>query len=108
MKKIYTNIIISYREGVRMSIDRSVNILKMMANPIRLGILKMLAEHEPGVCVGGIEERLSIPQSSVSQHLAHLRNTGILTCEKKGKKVCYRILDDKILNILKCLDLEDE
>ena len=65
-----------------MTTDRAVLLMKMMANPIRIQILKVLAEKEPGICVGGMEEILNIPQSSVSQHLAHLRNSGILTCEK--------------------------
>lgn len=86
--------------------DRAVLILKMMANPIRLGILNVLAKEGNGICVGGIEEILDIPQSSVSQHLAHLRNSGILACEKKGKKVCYKIVEDGVKRILAGLELE--
>ena len=100
--------IILYKEGEKkMTTDSAVLILKMMANPIRIKILKVLAEKKPGICVGGMEEVLQIPQSSVSQHLAHLRNCGILTCEKNGKKVCYKIIDDSIVEILKALKIED-
>lgn len=90
-----------------MTTDRAVLLMKMMANPIRIQILKVLAEKEPGICVGGMEEILNIPQSSVSQHLAHLRNSGILTCEKKGKKVCYKIAETSVINILKSMEIED-
>lgn len=89
-----------------MNLDRATLILKMMSNPIRLNILKVLAEREEGqseTCVGKIEELLGISQSSISQHLAHLRNSGILTCQKKGKKVCYQIEEEAVLDILKCL-----
>ena len=90
-----------------MTTERAVLVLKMMANPIRIKILKVLSEKEPGICVGGMEEVLQIPQSSVSQHLAYLRNCGILTCEKNGKKVCYKIVDNSIIDILKSMNIED-
>ncbi len=89
-----------------MNLDRATLILKMMSNPIRLNILKVLAEREDGqreTCVGEIEEVLGISQSSISQHLAHLRNSGMLTCQKKGKKVCYQIEEQVVFDILKCL-----
>lgn len=89
-----------------MDINRAVLILKMMSNPIRLRILKVLAEKKDEICVGSIEEVLGISQSSVSQHLAHLRNSGILVCEKRGKKVCYKILDQDVYKILENMDLE--
>lgn len=90
-----------------MTTDKAVLLMKMMANPIRIKLLKVLAEKEPGICVGGMEEILNIPQSSVSQHLAHLRNCGILTCEKKGKKVCYKIAESIVVDILKSMQIED-
>lgn len=89
-----------------MDLERATLILKMMSNPIRLNILDVLAQREKEemeTCVGKIEEILEISQSSISQHLAHLRNSGILTCSKKGKKVCYQIEDKRVLKILKSL-----
>lgn len=91
-----------------MNTERAVLLLKMMASPIRLGILKVLAENDLGICVSSIEEILQVAQSSVSQHLAHLRNSGILSCEKKGKKVCYKIIDEAVIGILKSLSLGEE
>lgn len=90
-----------------MTTDRAVLLMKMMSNPIRIQILKVLAEKDPGICVGGMEDVLQIPQSSVSQHLAHLRNSGIVTCEKKGKKVCYKIAEAAVIDILKSMKIED-
>ena len=90
-----------------MSSDRAILIFKMMASPIRLSILNLLLKNENGICVSSIEELLSLPQSNVSQHLAHLRNSGILGCEKKGKRVCYRILDENVIKILKNIEIEE-
>ena len=90
-----------------MKVDRAVLVLKMMGNPIRLKILEVLAKKKTEVCVSGIEDLIGVSQSSVSQHLAHLRNSGILTSEKKGKKVCYNIVDDTVREILNSLNLEN-
>ncbi|BDU50573.1 ArsR/SmtB family transcription factor [Haliovirga abyssi] len=90
--------------------DRAVLVLKMMANETRLKILYLLKKNEDGICVGNMEEILNIPQSSVSQHLAHLRNSGIISCKKDGKKVCYKISDktaEKILLQLELADIEE-
>ncbi len=90
-----------------MDIERGVTLLKMMSNPIRLRILKILSVKN-GICVGGIENIMNIPQPSISQHLAHLRNSGIIKCDKKGKKVCYGIVDVDVKKILESLDIEED
>ena len=93
-----------------MDISRATLILKMMSNETRLKILYILKKNNSGICVGNMEDILGIPQSSVSQHLAHLRNSGIISCEKKGKKVCYNILDktvEKVLSQLELVDIEE-
>lgn len=89
-----------------MDYERTVLILKMMANPIRLKILQALLEREKAeceTCVSKLEELLDVPQSSVSQHLAHLRNSGILTSSKRGKTVCYSINNETVEKILHCI-----
>lgn len=90
-----------------MNIERGVMLLKMMSNPIRLKILKILSLKN-GICVGGIEDVMNIPQPSISQHLAHLRNSSIIRCDKKGKKVCYSIIDEDVIKILNSLDIDGE
>ena len=87
-----------------MTIERATLLLKMMSNPIRLGILKELTFREE-ICVGNLEELLNVSQSSASQHLAHLRNSGIVSCRKHGKKVCYRVSEKSIKDILKALNI---
>lgn len=90
-----------------MDIERGVTLLKMMSNPIRLRILKILSSKN-GICVSGIEDIMNIPQPSISQHLAHLRNSGIIKCDKKGKKVCYGVIDKDVLKILNSMDIDDD
>lgn len=89
-----------------MKIDRAVLLFKMMSNPIRLKILKSLSEGGE-LCVSTLEEATGSSQSSTSQHLAHLRNSGMLSCTKKGKNVCYNIADQDILNLINEFEFED-
>ncbi len=89
-----------------MDVNRAALIMKMMSNTIRLKILQILSKKVDGVCVNNMEQALEISQSTVSQHLAHLRNSGILTCEKKGKNVCYKLIDENVKNILKSVDID--
>ncbi|OQY41826.1 MAG: hypothetical protein B6227_04005 [Fusobacteriia bacterium 4572_74] len=87
-----------------MTIEKATLLLKMMSNPIRLGILRELTLREE-ICVGNLEKILNISQSSASQHLAHLRNSGIVTSRKHGKKVCYRVSEESVKDILKALNI---
>ncbi|HAS79739.1 MAG TPA: ArsR family transcriptional regulator [Fusobacteriaceae bacterium] len=87
-----------------MTIEKATLLLKMMSNPIRLGILRELILREE-ICVGNLEEILNVSQSSASQHLAHLRNSGIVNSRKNGKKVCYKVSEESVKEILKILDI---
>ncbi|MDP8225768.1 MAG: metalloregulator ArsR/SmtB family transcription factor [Candidatus Lernaella stagnicola] len=75
--------------------------LKLMGNPTRLRILAALAD---GSChVGRICRLLNLPQATVSQHLALLRNSDIVSARRDGVKVCYSLddaLTEQILNLI--------
>ena len=46
---------------------------------------------------------LNEPQSTVSQHVAKLRTLGILRGERNGTEINYKIVDEKVIEILKIL-----
>ncbi len=76
-------------------------ILKALGHPVRLKIVVgILCE---GCNVNGVVERLQIPQSTVSQHLAVLRNKGIITAHKVGVSTCYKVENDFVLHTIKLL-----
>jgi len=85
-----------------MSEDQIAEILKALAHPSRIKILQALKEDAK--CVRELEEILKIKQSNLSQHLKILRNRGILEYERKGIEVCYRIKNETVLEIIKCVD----
>ncbi len=63
--------------------------LTILAHPIRLQILDMLAQSEGSVCVCDLEAALPIKQPTVSHHLRLLREAGLIDCEKQGLWAYY-------------------
>jgi len=71
-------------------------ISKTLANPIRLAILHTLKDGEKSV--NQLTDILGVSQSNISQHLAIMRQKGIVTTRKQGTNVYYRVTDPKINN----------
>lgn len=78
---------------------------KALAHPARLRIMANLMERE--CCVGDIQKCLSVSQPNVSQHLRVLKNAGIIVGRREKNKICYKISDNRIRNILKTFDIGD-
>ncbi len=76
-------------------------VLKALAHPVRLRIAEGLMGRECNV--DKIVKALKIPQSTASQHLAQLRSRGIVRLRKEGVKTCYRVVDPKIIRLLKVI-----
>ena len=69
-------------------------ICKTMADSKRLMILHELREAE--MSVGQLVSNLELPQANVSQHLAILRERGIVTARREGTSVYYSLANPKI------------
>ena len=76
-------------------------LLKALAHPARLCIVKGLIEKESNVT--NIQECLDLPQSTVSQHLFKLKAARIIKGERKGLKISYQIINEDIRKIIKIL-----
>ena len=72
-----------------------------IAHPARVQILRLLIGREACVC-GEIVDQLPLAQSTVSQHLKILKESGLIQGEVDGPKVCYCI-NPKRLKQLKAL-----
>ena len=83
------------------TLKRSAALAKALGHPVRIAILKILAERETCFC-GDITEVIPLAQSTVSQHLKALRNAGLITGEVEGVKTCY-CLDPEGIRELKTL-----
>ena len=79
-------------------IELAARLLKSISHPLRLKILCVLGDHES--CVQDIVDDVGTSQSNISQHLAILRNKGVLVTRKDANRVYYRIGDARILQLI--------
>jgi len=76
-------------------LELHARLCRTLAHPVRLAILNALREGEHGV--GELTELVQVPQPTVSQHLAVLRNQGLLRKRRNGNEVFYRIAYPKMI-----------
>src|ERR1700741_1700833 len=69
-------------------------LIKAIADPYRLTILATLAAAPDEVCVCDFTDALPLNQPTVSHHLRILREAELVTCERRGTWVYYRIARD--------------
>jgi ArsR family transcriptional regulator len=67
---------------------------KTFANPLRLSIIKMLCGSEMNA--SNIIKKTGISKANLSQHMALLKEKGIVESVKKGRNVYYKIADERI------------
>ena len=79
--------------------------LLIIAHPIRIQILTMLARSAGQVCVCDLEAALPVKQPTVSHHLRLLREAGLIDCERHGLFAYYFVNRD-ILAALRARILE--
>lgn len=75
------------------------DFFKIFADPTRIRILELLTETDK--CVGEIAEILGVSQSAISHQLKILRLANVVSTEKSGQIVTYRLADDHIRIIIK-------
>ena len=82
-------------------LDKRIELLKVIAHPVRIKILEELTE---GVkCVSDFEDFLAISQPNVSQHLSLLRKQGLIDFYVDGRLKCYFLKDPVIPDLLEIL-----
>lgn len=78
--------------------DRESEILKVLGHPIRLKIVAGLMSQSCNV--KKIWECLALPQATVSQHLALLKNKDIITGRREGVEVYYQVTSPEAIRIV--------
>ncbi|MBI5668906.1 MAG: winged helix-turn-helix transcriptional regulator [Chloroflexi bacterium] len=74
------------------------NICQAVGDPKRIQILYAL--HEQPRNVNALVEALNTPQPTISRHLAILRERGLVTAERDGTSVIYRVAEPRMIEIL--------
>ena len=80
----------------------AAEILKIISNATRLEIICYLEEKEMNV--NEIKEKFpNISQPAVSQHLNLLKLNRLVSIERRGKQIFYKISDERILSLISSL-----
>ncbi|MFT4142641.1 MAG: metalloregulator ArsR/SmtB family transcription factor [Bacillus sp. (in: firmicutes)] len=88
-----TNVFYMELNDLNYELERSAEILRLLAHPIRLQIVHQLVRKKT-LNVTELQQILTLPQSTILQHLHKIRNHKVLSHERKGTEVFYRA-DDK-------------
>ena len=82
---------------------RTAVVAQALAHPMRLRILELL--RDDGAYVMHLTARLQRPQANVSQHLAILREAGLVRDERVGMSVIYRVVDKRIFDVIEQMQM---
>lgn len=82
--------------------SKEAEILKVLGHPIRLKIVAGLCTKECNV--KHIWECLGLPQATVSQHLALLKNKGVIEGTREGVEVHYSVVNPLVRRLLQVIE----
>ena len=88
-------------DAMQQNASDAVNLLKGLANESRLMIMCVLSEGE--VSVGQLNQRIELSQSALSQHLAVLRDQGLVQTRRESQTIFYSLADTAAMNIIELL-----
>lgn len=75
---------------MKRQLDPDVTLLAALADPVRLTIVRQLADCD-GICACDFTASCDVSQPTVSHHLKVLREAGVVTSERRGSQVYYRL-----------------
>ena len=85
-----------------MKYNEIAEMLKVLAHPVRICIINGLLNE--GACnVSHMQSCLSIPQSTLSQHLQKLRSAKLIEGKRNGLEIKYNVCDDRVKELIKIL-----
>lgn len=89
-------------ETERKEYQKKADVLKALAHPTRLWIAAQLEGGE--CCVCEFVDAVGVDYSTVSKHLAVMKEVGLVADEKRGKQVFYRLNVPCVLNFMSCIE----
>ncbi|MBN9308672.1 MAG: helix-turn-helix transcriptional regulator [Devosia sp.] len=77
--------------------DDIASVMRALGHPVRLSILRILAEQDAGdCCCTDVTQCLPLAQSTVSQHIKVLLDAGLVERQAKGTRNCYKLRTDRL------------
>lgn len=83
-------------------IEQQAQILKALGHPSRLLMVQALSDGP--LCVCELTELVGSEMSTVSRHLAQLKQAGVLSDRREGTKIFYELRAPCVLRFLECID----
>lgn len=84
-----------------MNSDNAIKAFAALANETRLKVFKILLEYgRSGTAAGTLSDRIGIPHNTLSFHLSHLTQAGLITARKDGRSMIYAANCDAIETII--------
>jgi ArsR family transcriptional regulator len=78
--------------------------LKALADPARLRLMSLIASHDgTEACVCDVSVGLGLSQPTISHHLKVLRTAGLVTAQRRGSWVYYRVVSDALQQLSQVL-----
>jgi ArsR family transcriptional regulator len=72
-------------------------VFKAMGDPVRLRLLSLIASHDGGeACVCDLSEVFELTGPTISHHLKVLREAGLITGDRRGTWIYYRVRPDAL------------
>jgi len=71
-------------------------VMRALGHPVRLSILRILAEKRSDCCCTDVTESLPLAQSTVSQHIKVLLDAGLVQRSPKGTRNCYSLNSERL------------
>lgn len=91
-----------FTDATRPLYEVKANLFKGLAHPLRVRVLEVLAaEPEAETPVAALLDATGLEASHLSQHLAVLRNHRLVTAERRGNQVSYRLAYPQVADLLR-------
>ena len=85
-------------DAMHQNAAEAVRLLKSLANESRLMVMCVLSEGE--ISVGNLNDRIDLSQSALSQHLAILRDQGLVRTRRESQTIYYSLADTEAIDLI--------
>lgn len=99
--RIQTHRLVPQPDEMARQAGNAARFLKLMANPNRLMILCHLLDQE--LSVSELNAHLPLSQSALSQHLALLRNSGLVSTRREQQTIYYSLASEEVQAVMSVL-----
>ena len=90
-----------------MDIQQAIVAFGALSQETRLKVFRLLVKHgEHGIAAGTLSETLGIPHNTLSFHLAHMSNAGLVLSRREGRSIIYRANFELVTDLIRFI-IED-